>query len=254
VSVTVSLPPSARELDASEAELVELARQTIDATTDAGPGGGGIHTVAAAVRAADGTVYTGVNLYHFTGGPCAELVALGAARAQGAQSITHIVAVGNHGRGPLAPCGRDRQVLMDYYPAIRVIVPTAEGVRSVAVQDLLPFAFVWPPAAERDLMQTIYFNPRYLDDIRSGRKTRTTRFRDPARMGAAVLEFEIEHAPVRLAAEVTDIRETTFAELTDDDAEREGLATADLLRDTLRLHYPAISADDPVQVVSFQLA
>lgn len=138
------LPPSARELDTSEVELVEIARQTIDATTDAGPGEDGMHTMGAAVRSANDTVYTGVNLYHFTGGPCAELVALGAARAQGAQRITHILAVGNHGRGPATPCGRDRQVLIDYYPGIRVIVPTAEGVRSVAVQDLIPYAFVKP--------------------------------------------------------------------------------------------------------------
>lgn len=98
--MNASLPPSARELDASEVELVETARQTIDAATDAGPDEDGIHTTGAAVRSADGRVYTGVNLYHFTGGPCAELVALGAARAGGARQITHIAAVGNHGRGP----------------------------------------------------------------------------------------------------------------------------------------------------------
>lgn len=141
---TTPLPSSARELDTSEFELIEIARQTIDAATDAGPDEDGVHTMGAAVRSADGTVYTGVNLYHFTGGPCAELVALGAARAQGAQRITHIVAVGNHGRGPVAPCGRDRQVLADYYPGIRVILPTPEGVRSVVVEDLIPLAFVHP--------------------------------------------------------------------------------------------------------------
>ncbi|MEE3920699.1 hypothetical protein V2I01_28060 [Micromonospora sp. BRA006-A] len=37
------------------------------------------HTVAAAVRSTDGRVFSGVNVYHFTGGPCAEVVALGAA-------------------------------------------------------------------------------------------------------------------------------------------------------------------------------
>ncbi len=104
----VSLPPSARELDPGELELIELARAVIDATTDAGPDQDGVHTMGAAVRADDGRTFTGVNLYHFTGGPCAELVALGTARAQGARAITHVVAVGNHGRGPIAPCGRDR--------------------------------------------------------------------------------------------------------------------------------------------------
>ncbi|MFF7974342.1 cytidine deaminase [Streptomyces sp. NPDC007905] len=32
------------------------------------------HTMAAAARAQDGRIITAVNVYHFTGGPCAELV------------------------------------------------------------------------------------------------------------------------------------------------------------------------------------
>jgi cytidine deaminase len=139
-SLPATLPVSARELTPDELELVELARATIDATTDAGPGQDGVHTMGAAVRATDGRAYAGVNLYHVTGGPCAELVALGTARAAGARGITHIVAVGNHGRGPVAPCGRDRQVLMDFYPDVRVILPTPEGVRSVLIEDLVPLA------------------------------------------------------------------------------------------------------------------
>ena len=137
------LPASARELTDDERELVDLARDTIDATTDAEPGEDGAHTMGAAVRADDGRVFAGVNLYHFTGGPCAELVALGAARAAGATAITHIVAVGNHGRGPVGPCGRDRQVLLDYHPGVRVILPTGEGLRSVTIEDLMPLATVW---------------------------------------------------------------------------------------------------------------
>jgi len=43
------------------------------------------------------------------------------------------VAVGNYGRGPVGPCGRDRQVLFDYYPGIRVILPTEPSVRSVLI-------------------------------------------------------------------------------------------------------------------------
>lgn len=124
-----------------ELALVDLARVTIDAATDAGPDEDGIHTMGAAVRSADGRMFAGVNLYHFTGGPCAELVALGAARAAGATELTHIVAVGNHGRGIKSPCGRDRQILSDYYPDIRVIVPTPEGAVAVPARDLLPWSF-----------------------------------------------------------------------------------------------------------------
>lgn len=136
----VTLPDSTRELTEEERELVELARLTIDRATDAEPDHDGVHTMGAAVRNADGRTFTGVNLYHFTGGPCAELVALGAARAGGARELTAIVAVGNHGRGPVGPCGRDRQVLLDLYPDIWVIVPTTVGLRSVSIRDLLPLA------------------------------------------------------------------------------------------------------------------
>jgi cytidine deaminase len=136
---------SARSLDDAEIALVELARRTIDAVTDAGPDEDGVHTMGAAVRSADGRMFAGVNLYHFTGGPCAELVALASARAAGAFEITHVVAVGNHGRGVCSPCGRDRQVFVDYYPGLRVVVPTADGLRSVLASDLLPGAWVAPP-------------------------------------------------------------------------------------------------------------
>ena len=136
-------PQSLRPLDPTDLELVEAARQVIDAATDAGPGEDGIHTMGAAVLADDGRVFVGVNLYHFTGGPCAELVALATARAGGADRLTRIVAVGNHGRGPVGPCGRDRQVLFDQHPGIRVILPTRDGPRSVVIEDLMPLATAW---------------------------------------------------------------------------------------------------------------
>ncbi len=133
---------SARPLDAAEVALIEIAKRVIDEATDAGPGEDGVYTMGAAVRSADGRVFTGVNLYHFTGGPCAELVALGAARAGGASAVTHIVAVGNHGRGVRAPCGRDRQIFADYFPDLRVIMPSDGGPVSVCARDLLPGAFI----------------------------------------------------------------------------------------------------------------
>jgi cytidine deaminase len=129
-----------RDLTPDDLELIEFARQIVDANTD---GENGVHTMGAAVRGAGGRMYGGINLYHFTGGPCAELVALGNARASGARKLTAIVAVGNNGRGPVGPCGRDRQILFDYHPGIRVILPTEQGVRSVRIQDLMPLAAVW---------------------------------------------------------------------------------------------------------------
>jgi cytidine deaminase len=129
-----------RELTPEDLELIEFARQVVDANTD---GEDGVHTMGAAVRGSDGRIYGGINVYHFTGGPCAELVALGHARASGARELTTIVAVGNCGRGPVGPCGRDRQILFDYHPDIRVILPTSEGLRSVRITDLMPLGAVW---------------------------------------------------------------------------------------------------------------
>lgn len=129
-----------RDLTPEDMELIDFARQIVDANTD---GEDGVHTMGAAVRDVDGKMHGGINVYHFTGGPCAELVALGHARAAGARELSTIVAVGNFGRGPVGPCGRDRQVLFDYHPNIRVILPTAGGVKSVRIKDLMPLAAAW---------------------------------------------------------------------------------------------------------------
>ncbi len=129
-----------RQLTEDDRELIALASAVIDANVDRESD---IHTVGAAIRDAEGDLHAGVNVHHFTGGPCAELVALGAARAAGARELTTIVAVADSGRGVMAPCGRDRQVLADYHPGIRVLVPTPDGVRSVAVLDLLPLRYDW---------------------------------------------------------------------------------------------------------------
>ena len=101
------------------------------------------HTMAAAARAADGRIVTAVNAYHFTGGPCAELVVIGTAAAQGTYDLDTIVAVGDRDRGVVPPCGRCRQVLFDYFPALKVIVGKGDHLRAVPVADLLPETYVW---------------------------------------------------------------------------------------------------------------
>jgi cytidine deaminase len=50
-------------------EIVETAAALVSTRTD-----GCYHTTAAAARARDGSVLSGINVFHFTGGPCAELV------------------------------------------------------------------------------------------------------------------------------------------------------------------------------------
>ena len=122
------------------AELVAVATELIDRAND-----GENHTVGSAIRTADGAIVTGVNLYHFTGGPCAELVALANAAATRA-TVETIVAVGSGGRGVIAPCGRCRQVIADYWPDALVLMPSASDETPVAtpIADLLPSRYVVP--------------------------------------------------------------------------------------------------------------
>ncbi|MGA5898035.1 cytidine deaminase family protein [Streptomyces venetus] len=119
-------------------ELIRAATQVAETRCR-----GDHHTVAAAARARDGRIVSAVNVYHFTGGPCAELALIGAAAAQGAYELDTIVAVGDRGRGVVPPCGRCRQVLLDYFPGIEVIVGSGDGVRTVPIGELLPASYVW---------------------------------------------------------------------------------------------------------------
>ena len=52
---------------------------------------------------------------------------------------------GRPGSHALGPCGKDRQILFDYHPRIRVILPTPDGIRSVKITDLMPLGAVWTP-------------------------------------------------------------------------------------------------------------
>ncbi|MEV7778642.1 cytidine deaminase [Kitasatospora sp. NPDC088351] len=125
-------------MTAPDHELVDAATQVVRSYARADN-----HTVAAAARNADGRIVTALNAYHFTGGPCAELVLIGAAAAQGAYDLTEIVAVADGERGVISPCGRCRQVLLDYFPTINVIVGPNDALRTVPVLDLLPEAYIW---------------------------------------------------------------------------------------------------------------
>ncbi|KAB8252087.1 putative cytidine deaminase [Aspergillus flavus] len=124
-------------LTPQERVLLETATKTITSIKPSDT-----HSVASAILASDGRVFSAVNVHHFTGGPCAELVALGSAAAAGAENLTYIVAVEDT-RRILSPCGRCRQVLWDLCPGIRVIVLGEEGPRVVGIGELLPFAYSW---------------------------------------------------------------------------------------------------------------
>jgi cytidine deaminase len=97
------------------------------------------HSVGAALRTTSGLVFSAVHLEAKVGriAVCAEAVAIGMGAAQGDTNIEAIVAVNKHGE-VVAPCGMCRELISDYSPDARVIVPTQNGPMVVPVLDLLP--------------------------------------------------------------------------------------------------------------------
>ena len=152
------------------------------------------HTVAAAVLDTAGRIHTAVNVYHFTGGPCAELVALGVAATAHAGPLVAIAAAGDQSRGLVPPCGRCRQVLLDLHPDILVAVPAPQGPRMRAIVKLLPDAYFFPDAHATRVLR---FNKQYYDDVASGVKTSSVRWDESVAIGPAILYFEDSGAAPR---------------------------------------------------------
>jgi len=104
--------------------------------------------VGAALRTRSGKVFTGVNLDAYLGrmAVCAEAVALGRAFVDlGDAGIETIVAVRHpdpdeedQGIAVVSPCGACRELIFDYDPKARVIVPSGKSVAVVPIADLLP--------------------------------------------------------------------------------------------------------------------
>lgn len=99
-------------------------------------------TVGAALLAADGRVFRGVNVENASYGlsMCAERVALFSAVAAGVQSFEAIAVVGPAGT-TTTPCGACRQALVEFSATLRVIVLANEAPHTYGIADLLPEAF-----------------------------------------------------------------------------------------------------------------
>ena len=110
-----------------------------------------LHTVAAAVRGADGRVWTGIHLGTTVGrlSVCAEAVAFGRAVLDGDGTVATAVAVRHpkpeeecRERVVVAPCGGCRELFMDHSPEARVILPTSGGgLVKWPVRALLPLPY-----------------------------------------------------------------------------------------------------------------
>jgi cytidine deaminase len=111
--------------------------------------------VGAALRTRSGKIFTGVNLDAYLGrmAVCAEAVALGRAVADlGDAGIDTIVAVrhpppedADQTIAVVSPCGACRELIFDYDPEARVIVPNGKSPSIVSIADLLPNKYTRGP-------------------------------------------------------------------------------------------------------------
>jgi cytidine deaminase len=131
-----------KELTAEDRALVEAAHDLIRERYVENR-----HHIAAALRTKSGRVHTGLHLDTYVGraSVCAEAVAVGTAMAEGDREIVAIVSV-RHPRPSevnkkiqvVSPCGICREMLADFAPECRVIVPRDGGLAAVAPAELLP--------------------------------------------------------------------------------------------------------------------
>ncbi|MDZ4773633.1 MAG: cytidine deaminase [Planctomycetota bacterium] len=99
--------------------------------------------VGAALRAADGRIFTGCNVENASYGLtlCAERSAIVKAVSEGVREFTTIAITTNR-ESALMPCGACRQVLLEFSPKLRVLVVGTSGKRrEMTLDQLLPEAF-----------------------------------------------------------------------------------------------------------------
>jgi cytidine deaminase len=121
--------------------LIDAARAVIRARYRPG-----WHAVGCALRTRAGRVHLGVHLECNVGriAVCAEAIAIGRAATEGeGGEIATIVAVRQAAPddvlpGVVAPCGMCREMISDYAPDARVIVPADGAPQVVSIASLLP--------------------------------------------------------------------------------------------------------------------
>jgi cytidine deaminase len=125
--------------DDAVAELVAMARA---ARTHAYAPYSGF-AVGAALRSANGAIYSGCNIENASYGAtlCAERVAVAQMVASGDRAVT-MIAVYTDVEPPAMPCGLCRQVLQEFGRALSVVVAGPKTVRRTTLAELLPEPFV----------------------------------------------------------------------------------------------------------------
>jgi len=138
------------KLGKADQKLIAAARATIKRRYR-----GDWQEVGAALRTRSGKIFTGVNLDAYLGrmAVCAEAVALGHAVVDlGDAGIDMIVAVrhpapedGDQTIAVVSPCGACRELIFDYDPKARVIVPNGKSPSIMPIAELLPNKYTRGP-------------------------------------------------------------------------------------------------------------
>jgi cytidine deaminase len=130
-----------KPLDPALEKLLEQARQA--AVRSYSPYSG--FRVGAALRLTSGEIVTGTNVENVSYGLtiCAERAALVRAVAEfGPEIRVEAVAVANLNHAASPPCGACRQMLAEFVlPDAPVVFPAADGVCTMAFNEVLPLAF-----------------------------------------------------------------------------------------------------------------
>jgi cytidine deaminase len=138
-------------LSKKDQELIEAAKAAIQSRYR-----NDWQEVGAALRTRDGRIVTGVNIDAYLGrmAVCAEAVAIGRLITEvGDTGIEAIVAVRhpkpsekNKTVAVVSPCGSCRELIHDYAPNARVIVPNGKTPTSVSIGKLLPNKYSREPS------------------------------------------------------------------------------------------------------------
>lgn len=107
---------------------------------------------------------------------------------------------------------------------------------------------------DADGRQRIPMRAAYEDAIREGRKLQTIRVDGPFATGDSVIVLEHESGPSTLDVLVTQVRRTTVAELTDEDAQADGYPDLPSFLSALSTHVPDLRDNTPLDVVTYRLA
>ncbi|GAA3936185.1 ASCH domain-containing protein [Actinoplanes auranticolor] len=101
-------------------------------------------------------------------------------------------------------------------------------------------------------MQRLRFRASHLPAVRDGSKRVTMRFRDPVRVGPALLVFEFDDE-ISLPGSITSTVAKPVGSITDEEAREDGFAGAADVLLGLRDYYPDLQAGDEIVIVRFDV-